>query len=107
MMNDLYSNTDAVDLGIIPGATPGAKFNGDGYDAEKDHARLNGQIRRIYDLMHDGKWRTLEMIATATGDPPASVSAQLRHMRKPRFGGHTVEKRRVVGTSGLWEYRLQ
>ncbi len=43
-------------------------------------------------------------IATCTLTPPASVSAQLRHMRKPRFGGHTVE-REYVG-DGLYNYRL-
>ena len=41
------------------------------------------------------------------GDPEASASAQLRHLRKPRFGSHTVEKRnRGAREFGLWEYRL-
>lgn len=41
------------------------------------------------------------------GDPAASVSAQLRHLRKPRFGGFVVEKRpRGDRERGLWEYRL-
>jgi hypothetical protein len=55
--------------------------------------------------MKDGQWRTLEQIADMTGDPTPSVSAQLRHLRKPRFGSHTVDRRHVGG--GLYEYRLE
>ena len=69
-----------------------------------DCARLEGQTLRIYRLMIDGTWRTLEEIQRATGDPQASVSAQLRHLRKIRFGGNIVDKQRR-GTQ--WEYRLQ
>ena len=82
-------------------------FDGPAYEPEYDHARLTGQILRVWDLMRDGRWRTLQEIADRTGDPPASISAQLRHLRKRRFGEHTVERRssgdRVVG---LWEYRV-
>jgi hypothetical protein len=83
------------------------RFNGPAYDHERDSQRLTGQIQRVFALMSDGAWRTLREIAEATGDPEASVSAQLRHLRKPRFGSHTVERRRRgVESSGLWEYRL-
>jgi hypothetical protein len=69
-----------------------------------DCARLEGQTLRIYRLMIDGTWRTLEEIQRATGDPQASISAQLRHLRKGRFGAHIVDKRR---RETQWEYRLQ
>jgi hypothetical protein len=46
----------------------------------------------------------------------ASISAQLRHLRKPSFGGFRVEKRRREGEDtaanaktaapGKWEYRI-
>jgi len=82
-------------------------FNGPDYDPRHDNVRLTGQILRVYTLMRDGQWRTLDEIAGSTGDPHASVSAQLRHLRKPRFGGHVVEKRpRGDRERGLWEYRL-
>jgi hypothetical protein len=45
-------------------------------------------------------------IAAVTGDPQTSTSAQLRHLRKPRFGGYRIDKRRRVATAGSWEYRL-
>lgn len=70
-----------------------------------DCGRLEGQILRIYRLMVDGGWRTLSEIERATGDPQASVSAQLRHLRKLRFGGHIVDKRRR--TDSQWEYQLK
>lgn len=83
-------------------ATP--HFNGSDYVPERDDPRLSGQQARVFDLMRDGAWRGLEAISQATGDPPASISAQLRHLRKPRFGGHAVLKRYMGG--GLFEYRL-
>lgn len=84
-----------------------AHFNGPAYEPEHDQARLTGQIQRVFDLMHDGRWRTLDEIASTTGDPPASVSAQLRHLRKRRFGAHVVERQaRGDRSHGLWEYRL-
>ena len=84
------------------------RFNGPAYDRDLDTQRLTGQIQRVFGLMSDGSWRTLREIAEATGDPEASVSAQLRHLRKPRFGSHTVERRRRgEASSGLWEYRLE
>lgn len=79
-------------------------FNGPEYKAARDYARLAGQMLDIYMLMKDGQWRTLDSIATGTGHPHASVSAQLRHLRKPRFGSHIVERRHIE--NGLFEYRV-
>lgn len=83
-------------------------FSGPAYDPALDRKRLTGQLQRIYALMKDGRWRTLSEIHEATGAPPQSVSAPLRHLRKTRFGSHTVEKRRRGDPSdGLWEYRVE
>lgn len=81
------------------------RFNGDDYDPERDNPRLIPQYERVRDLMLDGKWRTLGAIALETGDPTPSISAQLRHLRKKRFGGFTVDKRYVGG--GLYEYHVE
>lgn len=84
-----------------------ARFNGSDYNQEFDNERLVGQIKRIYSLMIDGKWRTLAEIEGITKDGQASVSAQLRHLRKPRFGSHIVNKRiRGDRQQGLFEYQL-
>jgi hypothetical protein len=82
-------------------------FNGEAYNQLLDHARLTKQHERIKSAMLDERWRTLDEIAQITGDPAASISAQLRHLRKPRFGSHVVEKRRRGDPSlGLYEYRV-
>jgi len=84
------------------------RFDGSEYHPSVDDARLTGQLKRIFDLMADGLWRTLEEIEAVTGDPPASISAQLRHLRKKRFGSHIVDKRpRGDRVLGLWEYSLE
>ena len=81
-----------------------AHFNGDDYQPDRDKERLRGQILRVHTVIKDGRWRTLRSISDATGDPEASVSAQLRHLRKPRFGGFEIQKRYVKNV--LYEYRL-
>lgn len=105
-----HSRTEIVPGGIRCadcGMDLAPRFNGPVYEARFDKKRLTGQIRRIFDLMVDGHWRTLREIQYTTKDPPASISAQLRHLRKKRFGSHTVDKRhRGERCRGLWEYRL-
>lgn len=88
--------------------TDKVRFDGQAYSPKHDDERLSGQILRVYDAMKDGNWRTLDEIHVATGgDPHASISAQLRHLRKKKFGSHQVEKRpRGDRSHGLFEYRL-
>jgi len=68
------------------------------------------QHERIREFMLDGHWRSLHEISQATGYAETSISAQLRHLRKARFGGYRVERRRrrTEGghDSGTWEYRV-
>ncbi len=60
-------------------------------------------------------WLTLDELAKLTHYPPASISAQLRHLRKPEYGGYVVRKRqRVLGKflrgedfGTVWEYQLK
>lgn len=80
------------------------RFNGSDYQPARDDVRIDCQLERVKACMQDGKYRTLEQIATATGDPQASISAQLRHLRKPRFGSHIVDKE-YLG-NGLFQYRV-
>jgi hypothetical protein len=80
------------------------RFNGADYIPDRDDPRLSKQIHRIWNAMYDEQWRTLAAISLMTGDPEASISAQLRHLRKKRFGSHTVDRRHLG--NGLYEYRL-
>lgn len=59
-------------------------------------------------------WKTLKELAEVTNFGEASISAQLRHLRKPGCGAFVVEKRRretadmarPEQSGTLWEYRL-
>ena len=83
------------------------RFDGPTYDPKHDLIRLTGQIQRVFDAIKDGNWYTLDEIHNKTNDPHASISAQLRHLRKERFGSYAVDKRPKGNRSnGLWEYRL-
>lgn len=85
---------------------------------------LNGVARRrqrdvLCDVMLSARqcetWLTLDELAKLTHYPPASISAQLRHLRKRENGGYVVEKRpRAVGKvlrgedfGTVWEYQLR
>lgn len=79
-------------------------FNGSDYDHTRDAPRLTDQLQRVYDCLSDNRWHSLEDIAQCTGDPTPSISAQIRHLRKARFGGWEVEKE--YQGNGLYLYRL-
>lgn len=96
-----------IDNGIIPTEQEYySKFKFDGADIvpERDNKRLTKQYDAIFNLMKDGEWRTLNQIASQLGYGEASISAQLRHTRKERNGGHTLN-REYVG-DGLYQYQL-
>ena len=60
-------------------------------------------------------WMTLGELSRKTKYPEASISAQLRHLRKVRNGGFVVETRhreveevnRESRHEKVWEYRMQ
>ena len=82
---------------------------GPAYEPNLDRDRILKQHEalRDYFLSHGwGKWRTLEELHEITGYPQASISAQLRHLRKEKFGSFIVLKRRRE-EQGLWEYQVQ
>jgi hypothetical protein len=81
-----------------------AFFDGADYSPIRDNNRLSKQLDRVFTLMKDGQWRTLREISCKTKDPETSVSAQLRHLRKNRFGAHVVKRRHV--RRGLYQYQL-
>ena len=68
------------------------------------HWRLKSQLERVEFLMRDSEWHSLEFLATHAGGSEASVSARLRDLRKPRFGGYEIERWHRGG--GFWVYRL-
>ena len=77
--------------------------HGPAYDPVIDGAPLRRQheVIRDYMLVHTHEWLTLAEISASTNFPEASVSAQLRHLRKQRFGSYLV-----AGGSCSWEYQV-
>lgn len=62
------------------------------------------QIDRVMLAIKDGQWKTLEEVSEITGDTTPSISARLRDLRKKKFGGHTILKRKV--NDNLFEYKI-
>jgi hypothetical protein len=82
------------------------EFDGETFDKAVDGSRLRRQLNSVRTLMWDEQWRTLSQIALGLGYPEASISARLRDLRKPKFGGYVVERKRATDQSGLFLYRL-
>jgi len=70
---------------------------------------LKTQVEVIRDVMLSASdcdtWLTLHEIAEMTRFGEASISAQLRHLRKPMFGGFRVQKRRRFGAGEVMVVR--
>lgn len=98
----LAARNPPPDPPTLPDPVP--RFDGATYNHEADHARLGDQMRKVLTAVIDGEWHTLAELAAATDAPEASVSARLRDLRKPQFGGYTLENNR--GAGGTWRYRL-
>ena len=84
---------------------PKIRFNGPEYVPARDDVRLTGQIKRVFGVMKNSDWITVAEISDITGDPQTSISAQIRHLRKERFGGFDIPARRR-NDSSLYEYKL-
>lgn len=76
----------------------------DGPDLEpSDHVRLSATLKKVVDLMSDGRLRTLREIATVVGCSEAGASARLRDLRKKKFGSYQVDRFR---NGNCWFYRV-
>jgi hypothetical protein len=76
-------------------------------DSALRNPKLAGQILRVFEALTSGRWLTLPELHERTGDPVSSISAQIRHLRKPENGSYTIlKRRRGRDESGLFEYRL-
>lgn len=81
-------------------------FDGETYDHGQDGERLTGQLGRVFDAVRGGRWLTLGGLATITTGSEGGVAARLRDLRKERFGGWNIERKRSPLFPGLWLYRL-
>lgn len=111
-------DTAAADLSRIPVEVRASVASTAG---EYDARRLRSQREIIRDVMLSAAdcetWLTLGELRALTRYGEASISAQLRHLRKSENGGHEVVKRHREGVSPerpgadgrgecVWEYRI-
>lgn len=81
-------------------------FDGETYDPGLDEARIATLLDRVRHHAPTG-WHTLGELVAKCGGSEASVSARLRDLRKDRFGGLRVERRRRGDAKrGVFEYRV-
>ena len=94
---------------------PAIDARASGSSGEEDETQLAAIRELMRRAFARGAWLTLSEIAEATEFAEASISAQLRHLRKPHHGRHRVEKRRRRllreirdgwREPVIWEYRV-
>ena len=83
-----------------------AHFDGKFCDIPKDHLRLSRQFERVRDYMSDHQFHSVQEVAQALNIPENSASAQIRNLRKARFGARVIETQRCTDT-GLFKYRMK
>lgn len=79
-------------------------FDGDDYVHQRDSKRLKTQLEQIESYIEGKGYLTLQEIADATGFAQTSVSAQLRNLRKERFGSRKIDRKYI--SNGLYSYKL-
>jgi DNA-binding Lrp family transcriptional regulator len=99
-MSDAPLFDDAADM---PNYWP--HFDGDTYDAV-DYDKFSRQLKNVFDVMKDGQWHSISMIARSVGCSQQSASARLRDLRKAKFGAYNMERQRMKSISGTYVYRL-
>ena len=100
-----HAGDDVCACGVKTGRR--AQGTRDGVTIEPiDRKPLNEQAQRVWDVMSDGEWWTLERLALKTGDPEGSVAARIRDFRKEKFGGHDVVLHRLGQGQRGYKYRL-
>ena len=94
--------SDTQDYGVRAARS----FDGESIEAP-DVPRLIRMQDRVQGLMADGRWYLPEELRKALGLPEGTaITSRIRDLRKRRFGGFTVERRRHEDGSGRFEYRL-
>jgi len=88
-------------------------------EARSNAVRVPSQRELLRDVMLSAAqcdaWLTLRELARLTQYGEASISAQLRHLRKPRYGAFVIDKQvreesevyRAIDRRTVWEYRLR
>jgi len=75
------------------------------HSAPADKAKMESNRAAVLALMLDGRERSLRMIRAECGfDPETEISARLRELRRPEYGGYEVKCWRFP--DGVYRYQL-
>jgi hypothetical protein len=66
--------------------------------------KTSQQLVRVFNALTDGGWHTLAALGKRVNAPTQSVSARLRDLRKDKFGGNTIERRRANPTTFVYRF---
>lgn len=71
---------------------------------------IRTQFEAVRNNMREGGWWTIEQMrqqlaSEGIGSTETSVSARIRDLRKPAYGGYTIKRRQLTPRS-LWEYAM-
>ena len=95
-------------MGEMPTRYDAPKYGGNTFNPDTDASILKTNRERIQWLMLDGTFRTTaEIRAALMLSPETEVTARLREMRKPPYGGWCIECRIRPGTVRTREYGLK
>jgi len=95
---DLFNYTPPAPQTIL-GDRDGETFN-----TERDLARLDNAMGRIWTFIQDGNWHTLAELSAVGECSEACASARLRDLRKAKFGSYQINRSHCG--KGLWKYRF-
>ena len=80
-------------------------FDGDDYVTDRDSVRLTSQLDKVRVYMEGADYLTVQQISADIQQPEPSVSAQIRNLRKDRFGARTVN--REYRGDGCYAFKLE
>ena len=84
---------------------PGSSREFQSHSTPADKAKMESNRAAVLALMLDGRERSLRMIRAECGfDPETEISARLRELRRPEYGGYEVKCWRFP--DGVYRYQL-
>jgi hypothetical protein len=83
---------------------PNTRFDSGIVLTEKEQNGLTDQLDNIFNVLSDGLWHTVAEVAGIFGYQHTSVDAQFRNLRKEKFGGWNVARKKIGGVS---HYRIE
>lgn len=106
--DERIARTGICSVCVAAEASPGVELVDESVVVQHDlFGALDGQVGKVLEVLQDGRWHTLRQIAGQLEIPEQSVSARIRDLRKPHFGRHTVERRKVAERPPVYQYRLK